>query len=71
MRKNERVVMQMIERLGLEVVETYRTRHLTFVVRTPGGNVFNVQSPTCLGNSCTIHNMKSQIRRRVAELDAR
>jgi hypothetical protein len=69
MQKNFRIAHQLAAELGLSVVTTYRNKHYTLVLRTPGGKVFNVQISSSFGNHCMLHNMRSQWRRRARELD--
>lgn len=65
MKKGHRDGARILEDMGLTIVESYRSKHHTFVVRTPDGRTFNVQMPHSTSEGRFWHNWRTQLRRRI------
>lgn len=65
MRKGHREAEKVIAALGLTIVESYRSKHHTFVLRTPDGRIFNAQLPHNTDVPRFWNNWRTQLRRRI------
>jgi hypothetical protein len=65
MRKSHREAERIIAELGLAIVETYKTKHQTFVLRAPDGRTFRAQLAHDMSAPRQWHNWKSQLRRQL------
>jgi hypothetical protein len=65
MRRAFREAEKIIAELGLTIVETYRSRHQTYVLRTSDGRTLNTQVPHDMSAPRQWKNWRTQLRRRI------
>jgi hypothetical protein len=65
MRKCFREAEKIIAELGLTIVESYRSKHQTYVLRAHDGRTFNAQVPHDMSAPRQWKNWRTQLRRRI------
>jgi hypothetical protein len=67
MRSGHREAERVISELGLRIIESYRSRHHTYVLETPSGRRFKAQLPHNTSPPRFWENWRAQLRRAMHE----